>query len=523
MSYFAADTSFRLQNLRIKHHPIFKDVTLNFSDEKDFSISPIYFTVLIGPNGTGKSEILKIILHLMKALHLKVQGKEEPSHSYFFRLEFNQYGQRYCYFNYDETKTNLVTFERKGKRFPEAKLFSGDDEIIKYDNLSILPSSIIAQSIMLTDKFIVPRNNDEIEEFEIYKYLGLRNRPQQASTRSYVRRTVELIVENVHLNRFQEGILRMMNFLQLPNDVVIKYRTINTTKFFNGKLTAKELKRYFQEMEIKYEGKQAPYKLSHFKNIEKNKNLDDLIEFANELFLMNRLTDIHRSSVKYLSYNLANKADQRFLKLEYNQLDDLRKIGLISVPDILIENNQITLQELSSGEFHFFSTVVGLLAAVESKSLVLIDEPEISLHPNWQMKYLSFIRELFSDYSFGGTHFIIATHSHFLISDLDGDSGNIIGLRKENGNISSIEIQRDTFGWSAEQVLLDVFEVSTTRNYVVAERLGLLLDFIAKENSTKSQIRNKFFELGMKKFDSLPAEDPLKFAYDTIVKEYIND
>ena len=111
--------------------------------------------------------------------------------------------------------------------------------------------------------------------------------------------------------------------------------------------------------------------------------------------------------------------------------------------------------------------MVGLMATVNPGSLVFIDEPEISLHPNWQMKYLSFIRELFSDPEYNTCHIIIATHSHFLISDLKGTSARIIGLRKNKNKIKTIDISHNTYGWSAEQVLLDVFEVSTTRNYIV--------------------------------------------------------
>ena len=78
--------------------------------------------------------------------------------------------------------------------------------------------------------------------------------------------------------------------------------------------------------------------------------------------------------------------------------------------------------------------MIGLLATIKPNSLVFIDEPEISLHPNWQMRYLSFLRELFSDEIFATSHILIATHSHFVISDLKGENSKIIGLKKDENN-----------------------------------------------------------------------------------------
>jgi hypothetical protein len=56
----------------------------------------------------------------------------------------------------------------------------------------------------------------------------------------------------------------------------------------------------------------------------------------------------------------------------------------------------------------------------------------------------------------------------------------------------------------------------------VAEKLGLMLDFIASEKSTNQTIKAKFIELELDKISGLTNEDPLKTVYDTIVKEYVS-
>ena len=524
MSFIGVRDSFRLKRLLLKEHYVFDDLDLNFCEKQDLNSNQIFFTTLIGPNGTGKSEILKEVLLLVRSLHNRVREGKDQNRSYSFRLEFECKGQYVCYTNYS-TDSIILKPEGERKRKPKSKVIVNNKEVDDLSSYNILPKSIIAQSIMLTDKYIVPRNQDEIDNFHIYRYLGLRNRPQQASTRSYVRRTIDLIVENVHTTRFQEGLIRMVRFLSLSDDIEITYKTIHAAKFFNRHITVDILRSYYDEMERDYKerGKQPPYKLNNFRTLDRQKDLSKLVDFVNSLDSNGRLERIKRgSSVKKLLYNVANKDDQSFLKEEYEHLDDLRKIGLLTVPDIRVEKSKVAIQEMSSGEFHFFSTMVGLLAAVKENSLILVDEPEISLHPNWQMKYLGFMRELFSDVSFRGSHFIIATHSHFLISDLDGDTGKIIGLTKESGNIRSMKFDSNTYGWSAEQVLLDIFKVTTTRNYMVAERLGMLLDFIASEESTLKEVKDKFYDLELDKLKGLSKEDPMRTVYDTIIKEFVD-
>ena len=61
---------------------------------------------------------------------------------------------------------------------------------------------------------------------------------------------------------------------------------------------------------------------------------------------------------------------------------------------------------------------------ISRNSIVLIDEPEISLHPNWQIKYISFLKKVFAEYN--SCHFIIASHSHYMVSDLNPENSSLI-------------------------------------------------------------------------------------------------
>ncbi|WP_299306575.1 AAA family ATPase [uncultured Haemophilus sp.] len=74
----------------------------------------------------------------------------------------------------------------------------------------------------------------------------------------------------------------------------------------------------------------------------------------------------------------------------------------------------IPLSELSSGEQHLILLVGNLIFNIKKGSLVLIDEPEISLHSSWQLDFINIIEDIrkINDFSL-----IIATHAFTLIND----------------------------------------------------------------------------------------------------------
>ena len=80
----------------------------------------------------------------------------------------------------------------------------------------------------------------------------------------------------------------------------------------------------------------------------------------------------------------------------------------------LSKDSNLKLTELSSGEQHEVVLLFELLFKAEENSLVLIDEPEISLHVVWQKEFLNDIQEIIE---LQKIDIIIATHSPQIIND----------------------------------------------------------------------------------------------------------
>lgn len=74
----------------------------------------------------------------------------------------------------------------------------------------------------------------------------------------------------------------------------------------------------------------------------------------------------------------------------------------------------IPLSELSSGEQHELVLVYELLFKVSEGALILIDEPELSLHVAWQKRFIS---DLMQIQSLRQLSVVIATHSPQIIND----------------------------------------------------------------------------------------------------------
>ena len=182
------------------------------------------------------------------------------------------------------------------------------------------------------------------------------------------------------------------------------------------------------------------------------------------------------------------------------------------------KGSEVMSDDLSSGEFALLSIILSISAAVSnSNALILIDEPELSLHPNWQMSLIDNLDRALKGLS---CHLIIATHSHMIVSDLPLKRSSVIQLESDNnGELISNMISESTYGWSAEEVLLKVFKTATDRNRYFGERIGNLLEQMGNNSISPEKVADELNEL-QEISQHLSDIDPMKMVLDTIVKAY---
>jgi predicted ATP-binding protein involved in virulence len=95
-------------------------------------------------------------------------------------------------------------------------------------------------------------------------------------------------------------------------------------------------------------------------------------------------------------------------KFQGKELRIDEKKGLI----IIGKDGEIDLSLLSSGEQHEIVMFYDLIFKVEPNTLVMIDEPELSLHVTWQNKFINELKQIVQHSEFD---VLIATHSSTII------------------------------------------------------------------------------------------------------------
>ena len=101
------------------------------------------------------------------------------------------------------------------------------------------------------------------------------------------------------------------------------------------------------------------------------------------------------------------------LKYRHKRLHLDRKRGFIAESD---QGKRLPLNTLSSGEQQELVLHYDLLFQVSSNTIVLIDEPELSLHVAWQKRFLPDLLSIIQLTDFDA---LIATHSPYIVASRD--------------------------------------------------------------------------------------------------------
>lgn len=160
-------------------------------------------------------------------------------------------------------------------------------------------------------------------------------------------------------------------------------------------------------------------------------------------------------------------------------LDELRahaSSNFVGLSSIVLKrrgrDHEVELLELSSGELNLLSGFLGLASYMEDGSVVLIDEPENSLHPEWQLRYVEMLDAVVRQHS--GCHYIIATHSPLIVSGVANKETKILRLDQEPVELAP-GVVADA---SPDATLMTAFKVVTAGNnflkQLVLEALTLI-------------------------------------------------
>lgn len=86
-----------------------------------------------------------------------------------------------------------------------------------------------------------------------------------------------------------------------------------------------------------------------------------------------------------------------------------------------------------------------------AEGVVIVDEIDIHLHPEWQRRIVDRLQDLFPN-----LQFIVSTHSPFVVQDID-ENNMIIIFQWEDNHVTAVHKQGFDINWRVEQILTSIF------------------------------------------------------------------
>jgi len=151
--------------------------------------------------------------------------------------------------------------------------------------------------------------------------------------------------------------------------------------------------------------------------------------------------------------------------------------------------------DFSSGEntvFFYIERILYLLQEIENDNtiLLMIDELELYLHPNWQKKIFSIFLELFQKIKI---HIIITSHSPFLLSDIPKE--NVIFL-EEGKQVYPFEDEKQTFGANIHTLLSHGFFMKDgLMGEFAKSKINEIIEFFNNKNNIYQDNKEKLLKI----------------------------
>jgi predicted ATPase len=124
---------------------------------------------------------------------------------------------------------------------------------------------------------------------------------------------------------------------------------------------------------------------------------------------------------------------------------------------------EMEIDQLSSGEKQivfrggFLLRNLGTITGAP----ILVDEPELSLHPQWQLKIVNFLKSLFiDDLGQQTSQLIVATHSPFIIhNDMRANDKVIVLKKNDKGDVVILD-KPEFYNWTESLTVEEAFNVT---------------------------------------------------------------
>lgn len=442
------------------------DYNIGLNDEGEL-------TILTGPNGYGKTTILNIIYSLFNQRFFYFQKLNFESVSFYF-----------------EGGKRIDVSKKEGKVKPEQSVRMVNNQPQVY--VQQVPTTevllqLFENSSRPTESFLY---NSDIESKlvnELGKYVPMQrisqntvldNAGRQTSLRDFLINNIAYLPVKIINFIKSQGSDKIFELLNSVNVYIIKEeRLLTQTQNRNQNISfdrtiekySEELRRVIEQKQIQaYQMTQQldssfPKRLIERKDSLSETDFNARFEQLKEKQRMLQTFGISMTDgISTTEQDVAEYSENTAKVLTVYLEDSEKKVGVyddllnkielfvnilnekhFAFKSIKINGNQgfyfqsdngqkLSLSDLSSGEQHEIVLLYELLFRTNPNTLILIDEPEISLHVLWQKAFIKDLQKIIAEVK--QISFLVATHSPQIINDnwdLAYDLFNLAGMETD--------------------------------------------------------------------------------------------
>jgi predicted ATPase len=438
-----------------------------------FGENIVNVTAIVGENGSGKSSFIDLL------------KKRDMYHNILCIKDNNsnisvQYKGQILYFE-NNSKLDLCKYYN----LDEDGIYDTQLPIMIYYSNFLFDDPFYTSGHDISTKHLITKDNyediniafEKYFKFEIHKQIKFISNQNTFEIPFKLPKTIFLTPKTYNITKEQSDTL---NKIKDTLDKAFKYKQLNFLKYSSYIDYIYNTAKNFQD--IKLQSKTDLALENFYEKIYQSINLKtpNIIEKEIELEFKNLLLNLEDDLTALKFYNdfdsFLSKYSEHIRELHFPYWGIPENI--FKTEDFIeILNNEhshkflnFSWSNLSTGEetfLSFYSRLFGikdLISNTKQTYLLIIDEGEISMHPEWQKKYLKYLLQFINNYFDQKFQIILTSHSPFIVSDLPKE--NIIFLEKikdevgkDTGKmrVSDGVNHQNTFGANIHTLFSDAF------------------------------------------------------------------
>lgn len=313
--------------------------------------------------------------------------------------------------------------------------------------------NVIALANSIHDKFDSTHRN----------FKTLRGRSGRRQTRNILKKALEVSAKG-DITQNLKNISRVLTYVKF--DPVIGFRAEGLSIYFNDRIQDLNLTSSEKER-IKY--------------------------------LLERLTQENRDNeiiwIQLEEYSFKDFQKSILIELFFYETI-LKQNKLISRIEVYLKKSgkEISMLNASSGELALITSIIYLSTIIDENTVILIDEPENSLHPKWQKEYVQTLFDIFYYYQ---PKIIIATHSPLVVNGAELFTEDPKIFKSQN---FTLELQNKE-PLNLEETYYRFFNISTPQNRFLSEQVVRLLNVLTAKKITLENFNNEINRINNTAYD----------------------